>query len=593
MDLKRMRRLCAELLSGLDLPGPARPDVLFTALCAGMSRRHDRPVSHRLVSFPAGTVSGLWVATDAQHLVLCEKDTAPVHQLVILGHDLWHLEEHHRADPALSTAEAAPCSPPARPTPRYDGSRHARPSATTTKPRRRRSAHSWAAGPANGSLRKPTTASARHRSQDSSSASKPPWDPRTSRGPCVPDPVYYLPSIVVGTALCLKLRDLARAPQDTLLRVVCAVLFFSCGTFAFAAPTSIAFVNRLTGVPNIAAPLVYSLLSALAASWLILIDRWRGGPAPQRERAARRWAAGYGLVIVALCALFALGNAPEERRVDLDTYYANTPFIREMIVLYLLATGVAAISISTVCGSWARHATGRPWLQRGLRVLTAGFLCNLGFDLTKLAAVAARWTGTDWDNLSTLAAPRFGAMGTLCIATGFLLPPLGHHLTAAGDTFAALRTQPALHCLWATLSTATPGVVANVPVPWWAVDLRLTRRIAEIHDGRLALRPYFEATVADAALERAHRTGRTGREAEAIAEAAVLAVAAQKKSAGLPTPALPLDQQPRSTTAEPPLPLTALVRVSRALRHSPIVATARRHLQEQETTTHAPAEQDH
>ncbi|UQI49703.1 hypothetical protein M1P56_35540 (plasmid) [Streptomyces sp. HU2014] len=107
-----MRRLCAELLSGLNLPGPVHPDALFTALCAGMSRRHDRPVSHRLVSFPAGTVSGLWVATDAQHLVLCEKDTAPDHQLVILGHELWHLEEHHRADPALSTAEAAPLLAP-------------------------------------------------------------------------------------------------------------------------------------------------------------------------------------------------------------------------------------------------------------------------------------------------------------------------------------------------------------------------------------------------------------------------------------------------------------------------------------------------
>ncbi len=37
----------------------------------------------------------------------------------------------------------------------------------------------------------------------------------------------------------------------------------------------------------------------------------------------------YAGVIVALWVLFALADVPVERLRDLDTYYANTPFMRE------------------------------------------------------------------------------------------------------------------------------------------------------------------------------------------------------------------------------------------------------------------------
>ncbi|MFI5524240.1 hypothetical protein [Streptomyces platensis] len=94
MDKKGMRRLCADLLRGLERRDTGTPSGLFTALCVGMSRRHDRLVTHRLVRFPTGTASGLWVATATRHFVLCEQDTAPEHQLVILGHEFWHLETH-------------------------------------------------------------------------------------------------------------------------------------------------------------------------------------------------------------------------------------------------------------------------------------------------------------------------------------------------------------------------------------------------------------------------------------------------------------------------------------------------------------------
>ncbi|KAA0940298.1 toxin-antitoxin system, toxin component [Streptomyces apricus] len=91
-----MRRLCGELVDELSLPAPAEPRELYGALCAAMSRRRGRPVRFRTAPFPPGTASGLWLDMAEQDLVVIEERTAPDHQLVILGHELWHMSAGHR-----------------------------------------------------------------------------------------------------------------------------------------------------------------------------------------------------------------------------------------------------------------------------------------------------------------------------------------------------------------------------------------------------------------------------------------------------------------------------------------------------------------
>ncbi|WP_437050483.1 toxin-antitoxin system, toxin component [Streptomyces sp. enrichment culture] len=90
-----MRRLCGELVGELTLPAPARPDELYAALCDAMSRRRGRPVHFRTAAFPVGTASGLWLDMTDQDLVVIEERTTPDHQLVILGHELWHMKAGH------------------------------------------------------------------------------------------------------------------------------------------------------------------------------------------------------------------------------------------------------------------------------------------------------------------------------------------------------------------------------------------------------------------------------------------------------------------------------------------------------------------
>ncbi|MGP4007257.1 toxin-antitoxin system, toxin component [Streptomyces sp. 4N124] len=102
-----MRRLCGELVAELTLPAPARPEDLYGALCDAMSRRRGRPVHFRTVAFPPGTASGLWLDMADQDVVVVEERTAPDHQLVILGHELWHMKAGHCSHHVEGAAVAA------------------------------------------------------------------------------------------------------------------------------------------------------------------------------------------------------------------------------------------------------------------------------------------------------------------------------------------------------------------------------------------------------------------------------------------------------------------------------------------------------
>jgi hypothetical protein len=107
---RAMRRQCGTVLrlSRIDrLPDPVTPPDLFGALCAGMSAQRGRPVQFRLVPFPAGTASGLWLATDDRDLVVVEERTDPDHQLLILAHEFGHMVRGHTGHRLDGAAVAA------------------------------------------------------------------------------------------------------------------------------------------------------------------------------------------------------------------------------------------------------------------------------------------------------------------------------------------------------------------------------------------------------------------------------------------------------------------------------------------------------
>ncbi|MFJ6082431.1 toxin-antitoxin system, toxin component family protein [Streptomyces sp. NPDC092369] len=100
-----------ELTARLGAAVAARPDApagvreLCRALCEEMSAlRGGRPLDLRFERFPDEIeVTGLWVEFQDFDLVIVEERAEAVQQLVILGHELWHLHaahgHHHVAGP--------------------------------------------------------------------------------------------------------------------------------------------------------------------------------------------------------------------------------------------------------------------------------------------------------------------------------------------------------------------------------------------------------------------------------------------------------------------------------------------------------------
>jgi hypothetical protein len=107
----------------------------------------------------------------------------------------------------------------------------------------------------------------------------------------------------------------------------------------------------------------------------------------------------------------------------------------------------------------------------------------------------------------------------------------------------------------------------------WNIRYRLHRRVIEIRDAQLVLRPYSAAEVADLATAMARESGLPSDQAAAVVEAAVIVSSLQWRVLGS---AHHHDDAPKNHVAAVPAndiraEATRLILVSRAVRHSRIV----------------------
>ncbi|CAL9612053.1 hypothetical protein SUDANB120_05666 [Streptomyces sp. enrichment culture] len=362
---------------------------------------------------------------------------------------------------------------------------------------------------------------------------------------------YFIPATAMALALAAKLPTLLRGWRSPMVRSVCALIATGASSWFFAAPPVVERVNRWTGVPNASAPLVYSLVVSFSCASLVLILHWRGGPPRTQRRQALGWIAGTAAVITALAVLFALGDAPVERRQDFDTHYARTPFIRELIIVYLAAHTGAALVVTRTCLRWARELD-RGWVRNGLLTLVTAFSFNLAFGVLKGTALAARWLGADLDVLSTTAAPPAAGIGAGLGACGFLMPLAGPRLEEA---WRAWRAHRRMYPLWRALQDHPDARFTTMRLPLWSpIAMRATQRATQVADGIHDLAPYMDEE-SRALLERqAEAAGHSAAQARAAAEAALVrsalrARAARRPEDGVPAPAGPAPGSPYPVAA--------------------------------------------
>jgi hypothetical protein len=338
--------------------------------------------------------------------------------------------------------------------------------------------------------------------------------------------MVYLAAAVFGLSCTVVLRRPLSMPRDPLTRSTCAAILLGSLGLVCAAPPTLSAVNGLTGIANFGAPLTYGMISAYSCSLLVLLIQWRGGSPARIRRMVLRSMAAYGALIVAIVVLFTLADPSTERLTDLDTYYANTPYMREMIVLYLLGHSAATLAMCSVCVTWAREVTGL--LRAGLHLILIGTLLDVvGFQLVKYTAVVARWTGHDLDFLSTVIAPPMASLAALTCSAGFALPRL---LPAARAHWQDLNDLRGLGPLWSEVRFAS--LAPKPPSALWQLPrMRLHWREVSIHDGLLALAPYFDDRVRERTRYAALHAGHSAHEARVMAEAAMVADAARRAAA--------------------------------------------------------------
>ncbi|MFE6786348.1 MAB_1171c family putative transporter [Streptomyces sp. NPDC057680] len=352
----------------------------------------------------------------------------------------------------------------------------------------------------------------------------------------------YLPAAVLGAALLARLPGLLRGWRSPTVRTVNALLFLPCLGFVLSAPPTVTAVNRFTGISNVSALLVHCVMTAYACATLVLLTHWRSGSEDQARtrRRVRTWRTGCCVVIAALVVLFALGDVPVEQPRNFDTYYAATPYISGMLVLYLLAYVVAGVAMALVCGNWMRdigrtadrgsRTTVDRFLWIGLLVLATGAVGNIVFGSFKLTAIAARWAGRDWDALNESLSP-FMAVCGMVIGFGLMVPVYGPGLV--DRVWRPLLHIHALRPLWQLVRRSLPTAGKRpFPAPSWYAgpEQVLLYRMTAVHDWMLDLSAYCADEIRERSYLRAKGAGAPEREAVAAGLAAMYVAAADVRA---------------------------------------------------------------
>ena len=307
---------------------------------------------------------------------------------------------------------------------------------------------------------------------------------------------------------------LARRPgEDHARRYVRHVLLGLAISLTVLTPAGHAVVNGIAGTKDL--PRLIGHAGMLLTAWagLGLLLHVNG----MRRRWHTWWIVG---VFCAMCVCFALTPNIEPA----------SPWVFEYVLAYVLAQLPVFAAIMWLGLRYARLADTAA-LRVALRMVVAGTAIACVYLVNKAVLSASyRFGFADPFGHTAIA-------GKVLPTTAYLLVLIGAALPSAVGWLGRYRRYRQLGPLWRALYRADPAIALDPPtVPdllvFARLRLRLYRRVIEIRDGLLALRPYRDPAVAATARDSASRAGLTGPGHAAAVEAAVVAAALRARAEG-------------------------------------------------------------
>jgi hypothetical protein len=347
------------------------------------------------------------------------------------------------------------------------------------------------------------------------------------------------PPLLLWAAVLYKLPALRRRPRDRGLQAYWLTLLYLALALTLLLPPVYFAMSQLTGVPNLARLLGNGL--GLASSWTVQAFLFHLSD-PHGRACAGVKRSGWALAgtLGAMTVLFVLAPV-EETVIDFTRRYGDAPFVFEYRLAFLAYLGLATVNVARLSWRYAQIAD-RPSLQLGLRLVAAGGLVGLAYVVHEGTHVTARRLGLGYP------VPAPATVTEILIVTAVLLFVVGSTMPAWGPRLGIPRVYRwmrqhrslrRLYPLWRALCQASPEIALDPPTSRLAdvlavrdLGFRLYRRVVEIRDGRLALRPYHNPRAAELARRLGQTAGLADEELEALVEATRLAAALQAKAWG-------------------------------------------------------------
>ena len=432
--------------------------------------------------------------------------------------------------------------------------------------------------------------------------------------------VYGILSVITWSAFVYKVRDLFADWRDREVQLLCLAISTFAMPFVLASPHVYILIDRLLGVPNIASLIIYMCVAICLTSFVSLLVSW--ATAEDKVRIKHLLLVAYSVItLVVMVVFFFLGNVDgSEHPIDFDVHFEAVAYISVFLLSYQLLFTLSMGMLVVLCRRYARIVgEDKPWLRRGLRVVTAGAVFGLGYSVPKvLNMVWDLFSPSPLHYVSSILAPMSASAAAALFAVGFTMPAWGSAVGSANRVAADVRAYRRLYPLWSDLSQQFPSkmlVKASPRVHRWSVrnlhrllgklvielhggslalrrrddpevqytladlDFLIQRMVIEIRDGEMELYPHFTAEQELALRADAAAAGLADADADASVKAGLNAAALAAHTAGEAVPTRPAvtaaDDLSGGFEQDDEDDLEVVQRIAAAYSGSPVVAAAR------------------